>query len=149
MDATKLAFEDSSIDNMLCIEAAFHFSTRSRFFEEAHRVLRPSGRLVMLDVLLDYDSLYKLDSENKNLAPRENYLPNLDAYRESLLKVGFSYVRVDDCTDLTGTAACDHVIRMQEREYIRRQDRKILESIRKTMLHYQACYQWCMVCAIK
>lgn len=149
MDATKLDFADSSWDNILCIEAAFHFRTRARFFEEAYRVLKPAGRLVMLDVLYDYDALYALDSDHASIVPRENYLPDLDAYRDSLLKVGYSYLRVEDCTELTGNAACAHVVRMQEREYGRTPDPVILESIKKTVLSYQVCTHWGMILAIK
>lgn len=150
MDATQLEFENSSIDNILSIEAAFHFLTRQKFFEEAHRVLRPTGRLAMLDVLFDYDRLQDLDPEDAGLCPRENYLPNLDAYRESLLRTGFRHVRVEDCTALTGNAACDYVTRMEERNFGETRDNMALERIRQTKLFYNgACSQWCFVYAIK
>jgi MPBQ/MSBQ methyltransferase len=149
MDATALRFENASFDNMLCIEAAFHFLTRYRFLEEAYRVLKPSGRLAMLDVLCDPEPLKDiLDSETLSCFPKENYVPNLDVYRESLLKVGFSYVRVEDCTDLTANAACRYVTRMAEREFGRTQDRNALEGSRLLALHYKAS-SWCLVYAIK
>ena len=45
MDATDLKFPDGSFENMICVEAAFHFDTRGQFFREAVRVLQPGGRL--------------------------------------------------------------------------------------------------------
>jgi len=51
-DATQLPFEDDSFDRILCIEAAFHFSSRRAFFREVARVMRPNGRLVMSDILI-------------------------------------------------------------------------------------------------
>jgi len=147
MDAANLDFGNSTFDNALCIEAAFYFLTRQKFFQEIQRVLKPSGRLAMFDALFDHDFL---ESLGQTLCPRENHLPNLDAYRDSLSKAGFSYVRVDDCTDLTAHAACSYVTRMEEREFGRTQHPEALERIRKANLLYRsACLSSFMVYAIK
>jgi SAM-dependent methyltransferase len=50
--ATALPLPDASVDRVLALECAFHFPDRTRFFAEAHRVLRPGGVLGLADVLV-------------------------------------------------------------------------------------------------
>ncbi|MEO8291605.1 MAG: methyltransferase domain-containing protein [Actinomycetota bacterium] len=49
-DATRLPIRDASMDGIISVEAAFHFPSRARFFDEALRVLRPGGVLTMSDI---------------------------------------------------------------------------------------------------
>ena len=49
-DACRLPFADGSFDGVISVEAAFHFSSRARFFAEAFRALRSGGILTMSDV---------------------------------------------------------------------------------------------------
>ncbi|MFM7718573.1 MAG: methyltransferase domain-containing protein [Actinomycetota bacterium] len=49
-DAVRLPFADASFDGVVSVEAAFHFSSRERFFTEAFRVRRPGGVLTRADI---------------------------------------------------------------------------------------------------
>jgi ubiquinone/menaquinone biosynthesis C-methylase UbiE len=94
MDATHLLFEDNSFDSVICVEAAFHFCTRRRFLQEAHRVLRPGGYLVLSDIL------FRPGAED--LAPMlhlQNWIASPAAYGELLRKSGFQQVRIIDATE--------------------------------------------------
>jgi SAM-dependent methyltransferase len=49
-DAARLPLADSSVGGVISVEAAFHFSSRARFFAEVKRVLAPGGVLTMSDI---------------------------------------------------------------------------------------------------
>jgi cyclopropane fatty-acyl-phospholipid synthase-like methyltransferase len=91
MNATALSFDSASFDDVICVEAAFHFVTRKKFFEEAARVLKPGGHLVLSDILFcDEPSL---------TMPRENYVPDVTYYSNLLAAAGFQTIDVVDATE--------------------------------------------------
>jgi MPBQ/MSBQ methyltransferase len=96
MNAVDLAFDDGFFDNILCIEAAFHFETRRKFLENARRVLKPGGRLVLSDVL--FTSKDRLAQYPVFPSP-ENHLEDAGAYRTLLADMGFRDVVVNDVTN--------------------------------------------------
>jgi len=49
-DAVRMPLRSAAFDGVICVEAAFHFSSRGGFFDEAIRVLRPGGVLTMSDI---------------------------------------------------------------------------------------------------
>lgn len=93
MDATSLDFPDETFDQVVCVEAAFHFDPRRRFLEEAFRVLKPGGSLVLSDILHD-----RWGERLNPLLHPINHLAGPSAYTKQLREVGFQAVRTDDVT---------------------------------------------------
>jgi SAM-dependent methyltransferase len=49
VDALRLPYEDGSVANLVLIDVFHHLASPARFFDECTRVLRPGGRVVILD----------------------------------------------------------------------------------------------------
>ncbi len=98
MNAVEMTFEDAFFDSIICIEAAFHFETRRKFLEDAQRILKPGGRLVLSDTLFSAAARH---TQFPQLLPSpENHLESVDAYRKLFEEVGFRSVVVEELRDL-------------------------------------------------
>lgn len=91
VDAAVLPFRSESVGNVLSVEAAFHFRTRERFFEESYRVLERGGRLVLSDILFR--------RVRSAFLPFDNHLADLPAYDALLHRIGFRDVQIADVTE--------------------------------------------------
>ena len=78
MDATALGFDNEFFDNVISVEAVFHFHPRRAFYGEALRVLKPGGVLALTDFA--------------------NHKDSVPEYRARLLDAGFAGTHVDDFT---------------------------------------------------
>lgn len=107
-DAVKLPYSDASFDRVTAIESPFHFHTREDFLEEAYRVLNREGIMVATDIINGREKgeapfserLFSIAHDTYWQVDRDNYC-TVEDYRESLLDVGFTNVRVQDVTERT------------------------------------------------
>jgi tocopherol O-methyltransferase len=94
-------FEDGAFDHVIAIESSEHMPDKQRFFDEAHRTLRPDGRLAVYAWLAREKA--RPWEERLLLEPicREGRLPGMGTgaeYREWAEKAGFV---VDGFEDLS------------------------------------------------
>jgi len=94
MDAAELEYPDNHFDGVICVEAAFHFQTRQRFFSSAHRVLKPGGWISLADILLSREA-----EAGRRFRVAENFVPDLPAYEEGMKQAGFVNTTVQDVTE--------------------------------------------------
>lgn len=113
--ATELPLPAGSVDRVLALECAFHFPDRTRFFAEAHRVLRPGGVLGLADVLVGpgfarglatadrvlparvRDRLHGLAADILKMPTRN--LVDRDRYTAQLRAAGFRVASVEDVSE--------------------------------------------------
>ncbi len=91
MEPTNLDFKEASFANVICVEGAPRFRTRNKFIEEAYRVLKPRGKLILTDIMAN-QNIFKEGTQ----FPKENYLENIESYRSLLKKIGFRKVEIRD-----------------------------------------------------
>lgn len=100
MDAVRLAIASNSVDRVHAVEAAFHFSTRFDFLREAHRVLRPEGKLILTDII------YRRRLMD---VPMENMWRDAGDYRSRCEAAGFVVESIEDITSCTAIPFCNYL----------------------------------------
>ena len=108
MDAVTLAFPDNSFDALVCVEAAFHFDTRERFLQEAYRVLKPGGRLVLSDMLANPWAARARSTVVRSSVTMRNMAIGTEVYRHTFVACGFGSLQLVDITTEAVTRLCSY-----------------------------------------
>lgn len=126
-DAASLAFAAAQFDIVLCLEAAFHFSTRIDFLNEAYRVLKPGGWLLMTDMIYQHGRPLE-----DMLVPPANRVPDVSGYQALFDDLPFEMVEIEDVTAQTWNAYCNSLSQWAdhaaEQGIISPQERQIVQK---------------------
>ncbi len=102
MDFEKMTFPDKAFDVIWAIESICHADSKKRFIEEAYRILRKGGRLVIADAFLTKENV-TADEEiilNKFLFGwGVNYLETVKNFNKYLRTTGFRTITFTDVTN--------------------------------------------------
>lgn len=104
MDYTRTTFPDGLFDAVIGIESICHADSKTEFLKEAHRILKPGGRLVIVDPLQSKENLssreYKTLYDNSFNGCAVSELWTADHYLTTLEKLGYKAVDHTDFTPL-------------------------------------------------
>lgn len=103
MPAEDMRFPDAMFDAVVSVEAALHFKGRREFLNEARRVLKPGGEIVVADMVFQGEPI----EFPKVLAGQECY-PDVATYRTLWEACGFEDIVIDDITDASWRAYVAH-----------------------------------------
>lgn len=95
-DFHKTGYSDNSFDKIYAIESSSHSYNKLNFVKEAYRILKPGGKIIIIDGFLGKDKLKKRDKELYNTFCNGLALPNLASvkeFNEYLQKTGFKNIK--------------------------------------------------------
>ena len=99
-DAMNLEFADATFNKVFCLEAAFHFSDRSRFLQEVFRVLKPGGRFVIVDFMWKTMSARRIATHPMTELVKEIWrfgdFWTVQEYQEHAVLAGFRIQKAND-----------------------------------------------------
>lgn len=111
-DYTKTELPSGTFDVVWAIEAVCYADDKSKFIEEAYRLLRSNGRLIVSDGFKCRESL---DARSQKIFDRMNKgwrvpdLATMEGFKQTLHEQGFTNIKMDDVTS--------HVLRSSKRLY--------------------------------
>ena len=113
MPAEKMRFPDAMFDAVVSVEAALHFKGRREFLQEAGRVMKPGGEIVVADMVFNGEP----KAFRKVLSGQECY-EQIDTYRQLWASCGFVDITIEDITQVSWRSFTEHFKRQLLRELL-------------------------------
>lgn len=124
MDAVELKFPNEIFDLVISVEAAVHFDSRKNFFEEAFRVLKKGGELVLSDLTFSK----KL---NWITAPSNNE-ESLEDFHQLFKEIGFSNIVITEVLKQTWIPYYENMLKWGMTKYFKKE---LTEKEFKEIMH--------------
>jgi SAM-dependent methyltransferase len=112
-DVTALPLPDASQDAVVSQEALFHVPDLARALREAHRVLRPGGRIAFTDWIV-HEPLAAADKKLLWDGMAAATLITIDQHADLLRDAGFEVESIEDETDAWGVILAERLRMYQE-----------------------------------
>ncbi len=97
-DAMDLPFIKNLFDGIYSVESAFHYRDKAQFIQEASRILKPNGKLIIADILRDTDKKDSWLSIRLGKALSAETFFNIKSYKNSASQSGLECIYCEDIT---------------------------------------------------
>lgn len=104
MDATDITLPEEHFDQIISIEAACHFYSRTAFLKSAYRTLKTGGSLILTDILFQQNKW-----NDYWLIPNTSRIINLFDYQKMFEQVGFIVNVMEDITEINWVSFCNYL----------------------------------------
>lgn len=101
---TKTPYPNNHFDSIFAIETICHLHNKAHFYQEMYRILKPNGKLLVTEYILNNPQMNNIDKNEMKLMLDGWAIPNLWTKKQHLKtmeSLGFSNVSFEDYSDKT------------------------------------------------
>jgi len=104
IDYTKTPYPDNHFDAIFAVETICHLKDKAHFYKEMYRILKPSGRLLVTEYILNKPQMSNAEKNEMKLMLNGWAIPNLwtkKQHLKTMKNLGFSDISFENYSDKT------------------------------------------------